>query len=129
LLSNEGLKGKVLFINFWFAACPPCIAEFDALSEMYEKLKDKPDFEFISLTYESQEIIEKVKTKYQLKFPVYSISKEECQRLSFGGGYPTNIIVDKNGRIQYLYVGGETSRQGAKLTTEKEIYSRILKQL
>ncbi len=129
VLSPEKLKGNVLFINFWFAACPPCIAEFEALSQMYDKLKEKAGFQFISFTFESPEVIEKVKQKYGLHFPVYSISRQECERLNVGGGYPTNIIVDKNGIIQQVQTGGETDKEAAKVYIENVIYKSILQEL
>ncbi len=45
--TNQNLKGKVVFMNLWFATCAPCIAEFDGLNELYERLKNKKNFEFI----------------------------------------------------------------------------------
>ena len=48
--NNDSLKGKVVFINFWFEACHPCILEMDALNELFEKLKDNKDFMFVSLS-------------------------------------------------------------------------------
>ena len=48
IFNNDSLKGKTVFINFWFAACPPCIAEFDALNDLYDSLHNKTNFEFIS---------------------------------------------------------------------------------
>jgi|GEM_PF-2566991 len=129
VLSSEKLIGKVLFINFWFAACPPCIAEFEALSQMYDKLKDKAGFQFISFTFESPEVIEKVKKKYGLRFPIYSISQQECERLNPGGGYPTNIIVGKNGVIKQVQTGGETDEKAAKNFFDNVFNVKILEEL
>jgi peroxiredoxin len=128
-LSNETLKGKVVFVNFWFAACPPCIAEFEGLSEMYNRLKDNADFEFISFTFESPEVVQRVKEQYQLPFPIYSISEEECQRLSLQNAYPTNIIIDKKGLVKYVHTGGKVSKTEAKAFVDIEFYGRIVKEL
>jgi thiol-disulfide isomerase/thioredoxin len=38
-ISNISLKGKVVFINFWFASCAPCIAEMEDLNKLYNKFK------------------------------------------------------------------------------------------
>jgi hypothetical protein len=32
--SDDSLKNKITIINFWFEACAPCIAEFDALNKL-----------------------------------------------------------------------------------------------
>ena len=45
IIDNNYLKGKTVFINFWFEACAPCIAEFEAFNEMYTKLKGNPNFD------------------------------------------------------------------------------------
>ena len=128
-LTSDSLKGKVTFINFWFEACPPCIAEFDALSQMHERLKDKEDFQFASITFESPQVIERVKKKYGLTFPIFSISKEECERLNVGYSYPTNVIINKKGEILFLHAGGETSREEAKRFIDNEFYTRIIRAL
>ena len=36
--SNENIINKVVFINFWFASCTPCIEEIEGLNK--KKLKD-----------------------------------------------------------------------------------------
>lgn len=43
-ISEKMLSGKVTFLNFWFEACAPCIAEFEELKLMYEKYKVTSDF-------------------------------------------------------------------------------------
>jgi len=37
IISSESLKGKLTIINFWFEACPPCIAEIPGLNLIKEK--------------------------------------------------------------------------------------------
>ena len=34
VINNASLKNKVVVINFWFIACPPCIAELGGLNEV-----------------------------------------------------------------------------------------------
>ncbi|MBD0365812.1 MAG: TlpA family protein disulfide reductase [Flavisolibacter sp.] len=128
-LTKESLKGKVLFIDFWFEACAPCVAEFEALSQMDDRLRNENDFAFVSLTFESPEVIQRIRQKYGLTFPIYSVSEQECRGLNLGNGYPTNIIVDKGGIIKYVHVGGETSKQEAKTFIDEVIYTKIQKEL
>ncbi len=54
-LNNSTLNGKVVFINFWFELCSPCIAEFEGLNSLYNNFKDQKDFQFISFTFENSE--------------------------------------------------------------------------
>jgi thiol-disulfide isomerase/thioredoxin len=39
LFTNDSLKNRVSFINFWFEGCHPCVAEFPALNELYSKYR------------------------------------------------------------------------------------------
>jgi thiol-disulfide isomerase/thioredoxin len=105
-ISVQSLKGKVVFINFWFDSCPPCRAEMRGLDSLYNTLKDSATLEFISMTFEDNPTIKWVRKKRKVSFPMYSISAQECQRLSFGCGYPTNIILDKAGAVRYINAGG-----------------------
>ena len=100
--SNIQLSGRTVFMNFWFASCTPCIAEFPYLNELNEKLKDSADFELVSFSFVSPEKILEIKSKYNLKFKVIHISQDECYRLNGGLGFPTNVVTDKNGIIKYI---------------------------
>jgi thiol-disulfide isomerase/thioredoxin len=51
VISDSTLHRKVVFINFWFANCVPCIAEFEALNGLYEKLKGKKDIVFFVVDF------------------------------------------------------------------------------
>jgi len=100
-VDNDCLKGKIVFVNFWFAACAPCVAEFDALNEMYDELKTVKNFEFISFTFDTRGQIEKTRAKYNIQYKVFSIPKPECYRLNNNNGFPTSMIIDPSGIIKY----------------------------
>lgn len=104
--TNESLKGKVVFLNFWFENCPPCRAEFRTLNWLYKTYKDNDQFEFISLSFEKFEAIDRVKAQFNLEFPMHYATSEYCNKLTHGSGYPTNIILDKDGVVRYFLAGG-----------------------
>ncbi len=125
LFSNANFTGKVCFINFWFEACTPCIAEMESLNELYLKFKGNQSFTFISFTYEPPEKLQLPKEKYHLKYPVISIKREECYRLNQNSGFPTNIILDKKGTIQYFDFGGFTDVQKVNIYFNETVHSKI----
>ncbi|HEX2628003.1 MAG TPA: TlpA disulfide reductase family protein [Chitinophagaceae bacterium] len=114
VVNNESLRGKTVFVNFWFEACPPCIAEFKGLNELYDSLKLDSSFAFISFTYETKGTIARVKKKYGLKFPIVSVSNTECYRLNQENGFPTNIILDSNLAIRHIETGGNIDIDAAR---------------
>jgi len=125
IINNNDLKGKVVFINFWFEGCHPCIAEVEALNELYEKLRDNKDFLFVSISTDDKKIIARVKEKYAIKYPVISSTHTDCQQLNFNCGFPTSIIVDKNGMIKFFHNGGSIEKDIANEYILKSVLPKI----
>ncbi len=126
-VTNESLRGKVVFINFWFASCPPCRVEFEALNKLYEEYRENDSFVFLSFTYENYGEIEKIRKENDLRFQILSISNDECRRLNLNNGYPTNIVIDKQGVIRNVYTGGHTSSDESNKFFVQNIYPAIEK--
>jgi peroxiredoxin len=126
-INNDSLKGKVVLINFWFEGCHPCVAEFGALNELAEKLKGNKDFAFISFTWDNAETIKRVKEKYQLQFKIYY--SKECSRLNLRLGYPTTMILDRQGIIKYVVNGGLLDPEKAREFVMTTLLPMIQKEL
>jgi thiol-disulfide isomerase/thioredoxin len=129
VFTNQNLMGKIVFINFWFASCAPCIAEFDALNELYEKFKTNRNFEFISFTYETPETIKELSEKYKIKYKVISIKQEDCYRLNQNSGFPTSIMLDKKGTIKVITFGGSLDKAVARDIIFSEFYPKLMTEL
>ena len=127
--TNDSLKGKVVFINFWFENCPPCVAEMGPLNELYQKLKDQPNVAFVSFSFESAEKLKQLKAKYNIPYTVATISHKECYRLNQDNGFPTSIILDKDGIIKFLQAGGSVDKAKAHQFITDEVYTKILAEL
>lgn len=127
-ISEKSLEGKVTLFNFWFETCAPCMAELGELNRLYDKLKTNSEFQFISFSTDDVEDIKRVIQKYQLRFPVCSISREEAYKLNFKLAFPTNIVIDKEAKVIYLKDGGPVE---AKQVREriKEIENCIINEL
>ena len=123
--SNADLSGKITFVNFWFASCPPCMAEMEGLSKLYDTLKNNTNFAMVSFTFEPRVIIKWAKKKYQAKYNMFHISKEDCSTLHFRSGYPTSFIVDKNGVIIHALVGGAVNEADATKEIMAHVYPII----
>ncbi len=114
--SKKNLLGKKYYINFWFQACHPCMEEMDALIELNNKIKNTNN-EFISFTFDSPETVERIRKERNLNFKIICVSNEECHRLMIAGGFPTHIIVDEKGNIEYT--------RTSSLETNKEIIKKV----
>ncbi|MES2371573.1 MAG: TlpA disulfide reductase family protein [Bacteroidota bacterium] len=128
-ITNKDLFGKIVFVNFWFEGCKPCVAEFDALNTMYDKLKSKPGFEFISFTYEPHEKVNEIVKKSGIQYKVISLSESEIRRLNMNSGFPTSFILDRQGIIKFVKHGGSSDKVAASKIVLSEFYPKILSEL
>lgn len=126
VFSNAGLANKIIFINFWFESCAPCIAEIDGFNEMFAKLKGNSNFLFVSFTFDPDSTIKKLIAKYNIEYKVVHMDKAASYRLNFKNGFPSSFILDKNGRIRYFKSGGEIDKARATKAVLTEIYPQIL---
>lgn len=130
VVSNQQLIGKVTMINFWFKHCSPCLVEFEALNALYQKFKDHPTFQFISFTKDPPDDAKESVQKHQLLYMVCPVKSDECYRLNFDSGFPTNIIVDPTGKIIFYKKGGKIDKTEASEEVRKfeQIISDALRQ-
>ncbi len=63
MINTAGLKGKVVFINFWASWCPPCRAEFPSIQEFYDQYKSNPDMVFLTVNLDDDPELGKVYMK------------------------------------------------------------------
>ncbi|MES2278589.1 MAG: TlpA disulfide reductase family protein [Bacteroidota bacterium] len=97
--------GKTVVLNFWFIGCPPCRAEIPDLNKLALKYKDNPNVIFIAVAldegYEVADFVKKNPLAYHLAYDGRSIAGLFNINL-----YPTNVVVDKQGKVQLHYSGG-----------------------
>lgn len=115
-ITHEQLKGKITLHNFWHYQCKPYLAEMDALEDIYNEFKDDPDFQFLSFSSDSPNIIKNSIKKFHIPYDVSSISEKECVRMNTVEGLPVTIITDREGKIIYCQIaGGATKEMNFKL--------------
>jgi len=103
-VNTADLKGKVLVINYWFTSCPPCRKEMPLLNKIAGKYKDQKDIVFIGITFDSTETVKKFLAKREFRYQVIA----GADFLVYTGGitvFPTNIVIDRQGKIQYVSPG------------------------
>lgn len=99
ILNNDSLEGKVVFVNFWFDGCAYCHNLFEPLNRLHEHYKNDPRFKVVSFTFDNGELLLKNVVKYGLLYPVFHLSNQECHFLMTDKGFPSNLLLDKTGKI------------------------------
>lgn len=106
----EDKKGKVLLLNLWATWCGPCRAEMPHLNEMQENYRDK-NLEIIGLNSddETTEQIEPFAVEMKLNYTLaWADDKMMSELLKFSkfNGIPQSFLIDRNGNMRGVFVGG-----------------------
>lgn len=94
----DELKGQPALINFWFAKCPPCVAEMPHLNAI------KSDFAgegvlFLGITPDDSQSTAEFLTRHRFEFELLPDAAPFIQ--FFGNEFPMNVFVDKQGIIRH----------------------------
>lgn len=113
--NSSNVKGKIVVLNFWFMACPPCIAELQGLNQVVEKYKDRSDIVFLSFSLDSKDdLLRSFFPNHALQFEVVPEAQAGIfDVFKIKWGFPTSMVVDKAGRIHMITSGGSTDEQEA----------------
>jgi peroxiredoxin len=114
------LKGKVIALNFWFVECKPCVMEMPELNELVEEFKGK-EVLFLSIAINKKDQLKKFLKSTEFNYEVIPNGQTTADSFAVKG-FPTNVIIDKNGIIQYVSTGiGPNNKDNL----QKEINSLI----
>lgn len=102
---SKALEAKqVIVINFWFAACAPCIKEIKHLRALKEKYKDNTNIRFIGLSIDNPKDMKALKKFLEVRdFPYeHIINSQSIAKLYNITAYPTNIVIGPDGKIVFI---------------------------
>lgn len=103
------LKGKIVLMNMWFINCHGCKIEYPGLQNLKRRLiaqKKDRDIVLLSLALDSKERLVEYLKKNPLDFYNMADAGEISQGIYQTLGFPTNIIIDKQGIIRHVKLGG-----------------------
>lgn len=93
-------KGKIYVVCFWYASCPPCIAEIPALNQLKEKY-DGYNVEFIAISFNKKADIDEILINHPFDFQMYHLAQNVIKKNRLTIGYPTNLVIDTNLIVKY----------------------------
>jgi peroxiredoxin len=95
----SGLKGKIVFLNFWATWCPPCREEMPSMQKLYTRFKDK-DFAMLAVSVkEPAPVVKKFFKDYSLTFTALLDSDGELMTSYGVRAIPATYILDRDGAI------------------------------
>jgi len=105
LQSLSGLKGKVVFLNFWATWCGPCRAEMPSMEALYNRYKNQ-GLEILAVNaMEGRADVQDFMKNNAFSFPVL-LDEEGRAGNTYGvQALPTTFLIDRNGKIILRLVG------------------------
>ena len=116
-LTLEGLKGKTVVLNFWFTTCPGCIQEMPELNELAKSYQGAPVV-FLALGRDDAKEIKRF-------LKIHSFNYTHLQNAKAVGDaykvhtFPTSVVVDPQGIIRFVQVGGGNIKSQISATINK----------
>jgi len=100
MIRSADLKGKVVVLNFWFIACPPCRYEMPELNRIAEAYQNRKDVVFIGISLDKTDNIERFLKVSPFK---YHIVGDSMPLFAYYGvdQCPASLVVDKDGIIRF----------------------------
>jgi len=119
-LTLEGLRGKVVLINFWAFDCPFCAEALPHIKEMHEKF-GKDGLVVIGVhvpRVEYEKDVAKIRDavkKKGIEYPVVVDNEYKIWGDYLGNVWPSHFVVDQKGVIQLSHSGNGRHEETAKL--------------
>jgi cytochrome c biogenesis protein CcmG/thiol:disulfide interchange protein DsbE len=127
-VSLGDLEGRVTLIDFWGTWCPPCREEFPHIAALAAHFRNRPDFQVLAVSCGGGEedfnvIADETRAfleSYKIDLPTYKdpggYSRRGIDMVSGFQGYPTTLVLDRQGIIRGLWFG---YRRGYEQQIEK----------
>lgn len=113
----QKLKGQVVVLNFWLLTCPPCLAEIPQLNELVAEFEEAA-VSFIAITRETPEDVLDFVAKRPFNYQLISSDKKYEKDFCVIMGYPLQMIIDKEGLVQYVHSGGGAKKGAIDIIDE-----------
>ena len=115
-VSVSAAKGKVVLIDFWATNCPPCLAEFPKLKQLYADYHEQ-GFEVVGLSLdESRDNVEAFQARAQLpwRLVVQADQVQQAREKYRVRTIPSLFLVGRDGRIAHVDLKGNDLRQAVE---------------
>ncbi|MEO6405016.1 MAG: redoxin domain-containing protein [Ferruginibacter sp.] len=99
----SSFRGKVIYMDFWFAACTPCHKLFNDIKSVKEYFKSDSNVVFLSVSIDNNEVWKKAMKKFKIDgyhaFTENKFRDHPIIRTYNVTEYPTTFLINKNGKL------------------------------
>ena len=121
-VTTSGLKGSVVYVDFWASWCVPCRLSMPALDELYKKNKSR-GFAVVGVNKDATPAdAKRFLARVPVSFALVSDAGDAAARGFDVKAMPSGYLIDRKGVVRVVH-RGFTAETGAAL--EKEIDSLL----
>ena len=100
-----GLKGKVVYVDFWASWCGPCKQSFPFMNELLSKY-GMQGFEIVAVNLDAKrDDADKFLTEVPARFTVAFDAKGESAKRFEVKGMPSSYLIGRDGKVVALHKG------------------------
>ena len=109
-VASDDYRGGVLVVNFWYAACGPCIVEAPLLEEVWQEYQDQ-GVSFLGVnTYDQPATALSFARDNNVTYPSVIDVNDGKVKLAFAQvtpiqATPTTLVLDRGGRVAARVIG------------------------
>jgi thiol-disulfide isomerase/thioredoxin len=118
-VSLADYRGKVVLLNFWYPFCGPCRGEFPYLQKILDKYAGKFVILAVNVHPAEADLVLPYMTGMHWGFIPLRSDEEFASKIYQARGFPTNYLIDQEGRI--VYKPGGIRGPDAQRTMELQI--------
>ena len=119
----KDLKNKIVLLNFWYTSCGPCINEMPVLNGLVDSHNGK-DIVFLGFALDNKEKLNTFLKKRQFKYTIIPASEEFATSIGIVS-YPTNIILDSDGKVIQVIEGINVEKDTNRPLIDREIMKTL----
>jgi cytochrome oxidase Cu insertion factor (SCO1/SenC/PrrC family) len=101
-VSSVRLRGKPTLVNFYFAACAPCILEVGPLNKF---AASRQDLNFLAVTFDEPAVARAFVKRYGFEWRVVADARDFIDSMAVNR-YPMMALFDAQGRLLGMRAGG-----------------------
>lgn len=110
-VSLSNYKGHVVIVDFWATWCGPCREMLPHLQQLWESNKDK-GLQVFAISTESADKVAAFQSESKFDFPCYTDESKEVNSAYGITGYPTTLVIGKDGKVVYSTIGMDANTPG-----------------